>query len=272
MLKRRIAVVYIFIFVLTTFGAIANAAPELASTADPTSSAVLINGKPIGFVAYNINGSNYFKLRDLAYALNGTEKQFGVGWDDAGDAIKLTRGAPYIPVGGEMSGKGAEAGRMDAVPTTSKIYLDGNETLFTAFNIGGSNYFKLRDIGAAFDFGIGWDEALDSIAIDTGKSYDAASAPTPAILTASGARGIVRAWLDDHPDMIGFDLNEYSQDMFTHDGEEYFRFYNDYRYWLDFMVHSKTGELMCRQTEDGMDPHPPVFEPLDDYYDKIFGD
>lgn len=42
-------------------------------TAKPTSSTVLINGKSFSFEAYNINGSNYFKLRDIAKALNDTE-------------------------------------------------------------------------------------------------------------------------------------------------------------------------------------------------------
>jgi hypothetical protein len=51
-----------------------------------------VNGQSVAFNAYNIDGNNYFKLRDLAYALNGTEKQFEVGWDGAANAISLTSG------------------------------------------------------------------------------------------------------------------------------------------------------------------------------------
>jgi len=44
----------------------------------PTASDVLVNGEIIAFDAYNISDSTYFKLRDIAYVLNGTEKQFEV--------------------------------------------------------------------------------------------------------------------------------------------------------------------------------------------------
>lgn len=58
-----------------------------------------------------------------------------------------------------------------ASPTTSKIYLDGKEVTFTAYNIGGNNYFKLRDIGTAFDFGVTWDGGNSTIIIDTEVGY-----------------------------------------------------------------------------------------------------
>ena len=129
----------------------------LAVNASPTSSTVLVNGKNVAFDAYNIGGNNYFKLRDLASTLNGTPKQFEVGYDDATKAITLTSGKPYTRVGGEMEGKGS--GNKEASPTSSRIYMDGKEVQFTAYNIGGNNYFKLRDISEAFDFGVEWDQA-----------------------------------------------------------------------------------------------------------------
>jgi len=49
----------------------------------------LVNGKIVEFEAYNINGYNYFKLRDLAQAVNNTEKNFEVTWDAANNAINL---------------------------------------------------------------------------------------------------------------------------------------------------------------------------------------
>jgi Leucine-rich repeat (LRR) protein len=47
----------------------------------------------------------------------------------------------------------------------------GKNIAFDAYNIGGNNYFKLRDIGAAFDFGVDWDGQRNTIVIDTGKGY-----------------------------------------------------------------------------------------------------
>jgi hypothetical protein len=137
--------------------------------AKPTASTIIVNGESIVFDAYNISGNNYFKLRDLAYALSGTEKQFEVDWDEASGAIALTSGQSYTAVGGEMESKGTGVGT--PMPTTSKITLDGAKISLTAYNINDNNYFKLCDIGAVFDFGVEWINSNNTIVIDTGKGY-----------------------------------------------------------------------------------------------------
>jgi hypothetical protein len=141
------------------------APPKL--TATPTSSAVIVNGERIAFDAYLIGGNNYFKLRDLAFVLSGTEKQFELSWDGAANAIYISTGVPYTAVGGEMSGKGS--GAKTPQPTNSRIFLNCVETAFTAYGIEGNNYFKLRDIGRALDFSVEWDGANNAIIIDTTK-------------------------------------------------------------------------------------------------------
>jgi hypothetical protein len=109
----------------------------------PTPSKVFANGEEKSFEAYLIGGNNFFKLRDLALVLNGTEKQFAVGYDNTTRAVTMTTGKPYEPVGGEMTAGDGNA-KM-ANPTPSKIYIDGLELDFTVYNIGGNNFFKLRD-------------------------------------------------------------------------------------------------------------------------------
>ena len=154
----------------------ASAAPPTSVlTARPTASAVEVDGESVSFDAYNIGGSNYFKLRDLAFVLSGSEKQFEVTWDGTADTIALTGGKPYTPVGGEMQGKGTY--NKTPVPTASRILLDGAPVHFTAYNIGGNNYFKLRDIGAAMDFGVTWDGLRNTVIIDTGAGYADALSP-----------------------------------------------------------------------------------------------
>jgi hypothetical protein len=143
--------------------------PPAPLTVHPTSSTVLVDGENITFDAYNIEGNNYFKLRDLAYTLSGSEKQFEVVWDSAASAIALISGKAYTLVGDEMVGKGD--GAKQASPTKSKITLDGDDISLTAYNIADNNYFKLRDIGAAFDFGITWDAERNTIVIDTSIGY-----------------------------------------------------------------------------------------------------
>lgn len=135
------------------------------ATAMPTTSKVLVDGVPVEFEAYNIKGNNYFKLRDLAQAVNNTSKNFEVTWDGINNAINLISNAPYTPVGGELvKGDGQPK---TAVLTTSTIYKDGKRIYPTAYNINGNNYFKLRDIAEAFGIGVDWDGVANIVSINT---------------------------------------------------------------------------------------------------------
>lgn len=145
------------------------AAPQPASnlvTAVPAFSPVYVNGVQVQFDAYNIDKNNYFKLRDLAFILSGTKAQFNVEWENA---IAMTTGQPYTPVGGEMAaGSGIN---QIAKPTSSAVLLDGSPLNLTAYNINGNNYFKLRDIGKLFDFDVHWDSALQGVVIQPDAPY-----------------------------------------------------------------------------------------------------
>ncbi len=145
--------------------------PELKpAAAVPTASKVVVNGKEVAFEAYNIDGNNYFKLRDLAKAVNGTKKQFEVGFDAASNAISLKAEAAYTAVGGELEASGA-AGEQQAVPSSSALLLNGEKLELGAYNINGNNYFKLRDIAKAFNIGVTWDGKLNTVGIDTAIDY-----------------------------------------------------------------------------------------------------
>ena len=140
-------------------------------TANYTSSKVLINGTDTAFEAYNIENNNYFKLRDIAKVLSGTQKQFEVTWNNETRAIDLISGKAYTPVGGELIPGNGEA--KPSVICTSRIYKDGAEVILKAYNINGNNYFKLRDLGQAFDFDVSWNGAENCITVETNKSYTA---------------------------------------------------------------------------------------------------
>lgn len=149
-------------------------APDISADKDrvpatPTTSTVKIDSNTPVFNAYNINGNNYFKLRELAYWMNNTEKRFSVEWDGKNNAIILTSGRWYEEDGSEF--KETRGFKLYATPTTSKVMLDGKEIKLTAYNIDGNNYFKLRDIGQAFDFGVAWDGATNTIIVNTGIGY-----------------------------------------------------------------------------------------------------
>ena len=141
----------------------------LPITVNPTASAVLVNGVVTTFEAYNIDGNNFFKLRDIAAAINGTHKQFELGYDRVTLSVSLTSGLAYTPVDGELTqGDGLAKA---AIPTASRIYFDGQELNFTVYNIGGNNFFKLRDLMSVLDIAVIYDEATRNISIDTSSGY-----------------------------------------------------------------------------------------------------
>ncbi|REK72019.1 WG repeat-containing protein [Paenibacillus paeoniae] len=144
--------------------------PKTAETAKPTSAKVVVDGKEVAFEAYSINGNNYFKLRDLGMALGGTSKRFEVTYDSKTDSIQLEAGKSYTPVGGELAATG-KSGHVDAWATMSNVYLNGSQVELTAYKINGNNYFKLRDIGQAFNFAVTYDGDKKMIVMDTKHDY-----------------------------------------------------------------------------------------------------
>lgn len=145
-------------------------ASAAAVNASPTTSAVYIDGKEVRFQAYLINGNNYFRLRDVAYALSGTSKEFETTYDSINQQVILTSLTAYTPIGNEMT-LSTLTGSVSATPTTQSIYLDGTKLSLTAYVINETNYIKLRDLAAAVDFGVTYIAETDSIDIDTSVGY-----------------------------------------------------------------------------------------------------
>jgi hypothetical protein len=141
-------------------------APDQGITAIPTASSVYVDGTSVKLEAYNINGNNYFKLRDLAMALNGSGISFAVAWDAARNAIDIRSNQEYSPIGGELVMLN-NPGKFNAVPASASVYIDDSKTALTAYNINGNNYFKLRDVGSALNFRVNWDSVSNAINITT---------------------------------------------------------------------------------------------------------
>ena len=67
-----------------------------------------------------------------------------------------------------FGGATAVAAGVTAEPTWQNIYVDGTQVSMTAYNIAGSNYVKLRDIGQQVGFNVYW---ADGVQIDTDAPY-----------------------------------------------------------------------------------------------------
>ena len=96
-----------------------------------------------------------------------------------------------ILTGFALCGPAAQAAAtLTASPSSQTFYLNGRQINLTAFEIGGSNYVKLRDIGQAVNFGVDYDGTTNSVHIDPNSPYQeemnqiAQTTPTPSV-TAS---------------------------------------------------------------------------------------
>lgn len=105
---------------------------------------------------YNIDGSNYFKLRDLAQLLSKTDSRFSISFDEQSNAVAVVSGKEYTPVGGELA-RGQDQSKT-AVVSKQSVLIDGKAADgLSIYNIGGNNYFKLRDLGNALGFTVDYD-------------------------------------------------------------------------------------------------------------------
>ncbi len=132
-------------------------------TAYASTQNITIDGKVVEFQAYALrdadgNDTNYVKLRDIAFALNGTEAQFEVGYDGI---ISVTTKTAYTAAGTEMttpfSGDRAYKGGAQTVKVDEKS-IDMTAITLTDDNNDDYNYFKLRDLGAVLGFTVGYSD------------------------------------------------------------------------------------------------------------------
>ena len=143
--------------------------PAQNAAANPTNDSLTADGELQSPTVYKINGSNYFKIRDLAAILNGTSKQFSVGSDAALNSVTATTGEGYEKQEGDLAGA-PEGGEKTAVISNDSIYIDGEKVEAEVYKIDGNNYFKLRDLGKALDFYVGW-TAERGVYIETAEPY-----------------------------------------------------------------------------------------------------
>ena len=130
--------------------------------ATASSQKITVNGRNVTAESYLIDGNNYCKLRDIAYILKGTDSCFNVGWDSVEQMILLYTGRDYTGSGGKSA-----IGKKTATSTAADIYIDSDYVQLEGYNIGGSNYFKLRDIAEFVDAEVAWNNATKSVNIRT---------------------------------------------------------------------------------------------------------
>lgn len=122
---------------------------------------VMVDGEEVSFMVYNINGNNYFKLRDIAQALKGTHKAFAIDWK--GSNVDLISNKEYESIGTELVLSSPQ--KAAAYISSINLSRDGNAIDVKTYNLGGSTYFKLRDLGWILGFDVDWNGKM--MVIDT---------------------------------------------------------------------------------------------------------
>ncbi len=168
--------------------------PILAAenVAYPSTQQVNVDGAAVEFQMYalkdeNGNDTNYVKVRDVAYVLNGTTAQFAVGWDEA---VNLVPGQSYEANGSEMSTP--FSGQRAYTAATAPTNINGQAAQLDAIVLndddgGGYTYYKLRDLGAALGFTVDW-SAEKGVFIETAAQAPAAEATYPVTLYSLDGR------------------------------------------------------------------------------------
>ena len=158
---RRFAAVLCAVLGATLVGASA-AAPKVAVSGHTFK----VNGKTVAPQAYNIDGYNYFKLRDVAYLLADTTAPFNVTWSASqSTVVNIVPGQKYQKVGGELSASTLTSLKVSA--STFKVLMEGKTLPLRGYLINGNNYYSIADIAESVGFEAGWDNATRTVSITT---------------------------------------------------------------------------------------------------------
>ena len=129
-----------------------------------------VDGTAVPSEKYAVDGHNYFKLRDLAMALNGTGSQFSVSYDVPSKAVYLVTGQAYEPEGGELTG-GTEDLSSTLTPSNWALYVDGKKAPdVKRYIIGGHNYFQLRDLAPYLNYTVDYTDQGKRMLVYTANS------------------------------------------------------------------------------------------------------
>ena len=165
MKKRILSAAMGLCLAVTMFPATASAESVCMSPQSLT-----VDGEYVSCQKYNIDGYNYFMLRDIAAALSGTDYQFDVSYDAASNSVKAVSGQAYTGEIPQATGKDKSS---TAVRSQQSIMVDGVYMAGTSvYNIGGNNYFKLRDLGDIFGFTVDYDQTANAAEIFTVAESD----------------------------------------------------------------------------------------------------
>ncbi|WP_110933945.1 hypothetical protein [Paenibacillus bouchesdurhonensis] len=174
-------------------------------------SQVIIDGKIVRSNGFNIQNYNYFRLRDLASHLSGSDSQFDITWNNAQNAIEITTDKAYSAKESFHTPYYSSGKLYEAKLSTAKIIIDGEVHSIQAYNIEDNTYFQLRDLAQVLKFDVSFDPGTNSIVVNPYLPEDAYQA----IGTGVGKDNIVESYFSRWSDPIRSHLINNSDGTFS---------------------------------------------------------
>lgn len=167
-MKKKISMLLAILMLITIIPtAFADGAKVMKAV--KTSQKITLDKEPVEVAAYNIAGSNYLKLRDVAAIMTGKKNQFNVDYNAERKLVIVETGKQYTKLESDLKAIKEESAK--AILSEKVIILNGDdEDIDTAF-INESNYVKLRDIAKIANFYIAYDEATQTVILKSDEAY-----------------------------------------------------------------------------------------------------
>lgn len=133
----------------------------------PVSADLLVDTKSVTLHGYNVEGYDYYPLKDIAYILRDSDKAFNIVEEDG--KISLVKNQSYNK--NHTLFKGGDVIDGSASYVTQNFYIDDVRYTYSVSKVDGQIFMRLADITQLFDMCMVYNHVKDEIVIDTTKGY-----------------------------------------------------------------------------------------------------
>jgi len=195
-MRKRISILLIAALIFSLSNVVSASASSAKIAVDTTSSGMELDGNYVSIQGYNIQYSNYFKLRDVAAAFANTPSEFNVKWNSKANAIEIVSGETYQDSEDSSNASINWWEQQYATATSANIIVDGKSHPMKAYTINQSTYFQLRDLAAITGFQVNYDKVSDVIELTSKPPQQAYRVKANDVLRTNTVTGSYSRWSD----------------------------------------------------------------------------